>query len=281
MSASNTPAQPAPAPTSRQAHAGDSHLVTSVIGTVSSSGKWEQWCRSEPRLDGFANLEEVLAAWRRRDRRCYQVVAGLTALGSRRGGDDDDAALAVVVLLQDGVTRIATTVSDVCERDDVNTAVWEEVKAAELQLGAHAARYLLQRSRQRLTRPATGMVARVRASSLDQSFDSVGSGSQRHHPRSGARSDRDIPMAAPQVEDPVEDLTDLLIWARETGVIAHEEVDLLIELLVADHDGLPREKAQQIIAERRGVVMRTIRRRRDATVARLRQAAPAYLAAIA
>lgn len=40
------------------------------------------------------------------DERCYQVVAGLTALGSRRGGDDDDAALAVAVLLEDGVNRV-------------------------------------------------------------------------------------------------------------------------------------------------------------------------------
>ena len=63
--------------------------------------------------------------------------------------------------------------------------------------------------------------------------------------------------------------------------ITFELVDLLVELLAAENDGLAREEAQRVVGERHGVAMRTIRRRRDRTAARLRDAAPRYLAAIA
>jgi hypothetical protein len=269
--------------TRRQPKGTRSALATSVIGSLSRSGKWSEWLNVEQRLAGFASLEEALEGWRRRDERCYQVVAGLTALGSRRGGDDDDAALAVVVLLEDGVTRVATTLADVCEVDDVNATVWEEVKAAEPQLGPHAARYLLQRSRQRLSRPAAGMVSRVETTSLEQRSETNNALVHGTH-RGGAGGedqDRDLLLAVPEVEDPVADLADLLSWARGVGVIATKEVDLIIALLAAENDGMAREEAQRLVGERHGVAMRTIRRRRDATAARLREAAPRYLAAIA
>ena len=58
-----------------------SALATSVISSLERSGKWAEWQTVEPRLAGFASLEEAREGWRRRDERCYQVVAGLTALG--------------------------------------------------------------------------------------------------------------------------------------------------------------------------------------------------------
>jgi hypothetical protein len=269
--------------TRRQSKGTRSALANSVIGSLSRSGKWSVWLTLEPRLAGFDSLEEALEGWRRRDERCYQVVAGLTALGSRRGGDDDDAALAVVVLLEDGVIRVATTLNDLCEVDDVNATVWEEVKAAEPQLGPHAARYLLQRSRQRLSRPAAGMVSRVETTSLEQRIQTNNALAVGTHSDGAGREDqdRDLLLAVPDVEDPVEDLADLLTWATGVGVIATEEVDLIVELLAAENDGMAREEAQSLVGERHGVAMRTIRRRRDATAARLREAAPKYLAAIA
>jgi hypothetical protein len=260
-----------------------SALATSVISSLERSGKWAEWQTVEPRLAGFASLEEAREGWRRRDARCYQVVAGLTVLGSRRGSDDDDAALAVAVLLEDGVNRVAMVLTDVCEIDDVNATVWEEVKGAEPHLGCHAARYLLQRARQRLSRPAAGMVARVAATSLEARIQTNYALSAGVHTDGAGRQDqdRDLVMAVPEVEDPVEDLADLLTWAREVGVIASEEIDLLVELLAAENDGMAREDAQRVVGERHGVAMRTIRRRRDRTAARLRDAAPKYLAAIA
>ena len=260
-----------------------SALATSVISSLERSGKWAKWQQVEPRLAGFASLEEAREGWRRRDERCYQVVAGLTALGSRRGGDDDDAALAVAVLLEEGVNRVAMTLADVCEIDDVNATVWEEVKGAEPQVDCHAATYLLRRARQRLSRPAAGMVSRVATTSLDARTETNNSLVLGSHTDGAGRSDqdRDLILAGPDVEDPVEDLADLLTWAREVGVIDTEYIDLLIELLAAENDGMAREEAQRVVGERRGVAMRTIRRRRDRTAARLRDAAPKYLAAIA
>jgi hypothetical protein len=257
-------------------------FALSITGNLSRSGRWEEWSAAEPRLAAFASLEDALDGWRRRDERCYQVVAGLTALGSRRGGDDDDAALAVVVLLEGGVTRVAMTLRDLCEVDDVIATVWEEVKAAEPQLGPRAARYLLQRARQRLSRPAAGMVSRVATTSLEQRLETSSTGAVgADSAGAGEDLDRDLLLAVPDVEDPVADLVDLLTWATGTGVVAAEEVRLIVELLAAEGDGLPREAAQRLIGERHGVGMRTIRRRRDATAARLRRAAPTYLSDIA
>lgn len=266
-----------------QRRGAQSALATSVISSLERSGKWTEWQQAEPRLAGFASLEEAREGWRQRDERCYQVVAGLTALGSRRGDDDDAAALAVAVLLEDGVNRVAMTLTDVCQIDDVNATVWEEVKGAEPQVGCHAATYLLRRTRQRLSRPAAGMVSRIDTTSLEARTDMNNSlviGSQADG-AGRADQDRDLILAVAQVEDPAEDLADLLSWAREVGVIATEDVDLLVELLAAENDGLAREEAQRVVGERHGVAMRTIRRRRDRTAARLRDAAPQYLAAIA
>jgi hypothetical protein len=253
---------------------------------------WEQWQQVEPRLAGFASFDEARSAWRRRDDDCYPVVAALTVLGSRRGGDDDDAALAVLVLLAEGVNRVAGQLSDLCEVGDVHATVWEEIKRAEPQLGNRAARYLLDRARQRLCRQADAQQeskrpeGRVRTTSLEAWI------SRNKVPAGGAEVEGydpiDIALAMPVVEDPVEDLSDLLCWARNVGVIAVDEIDLLIELMATEHEVLARgetkrarEEAQRIVGERHGVTMRQIRRRRDRTAARLAEAAPRYLEAIA
>ena len=273
----------------RERRVGQGALAAAVVASLGRSGKWEQWQQTEPRLAGFTNLEEACARWRRRDEECYQMLAGLVGLGSRRGGDDDDAALAVLVVLADGVNRVAGQLSDLlCEVGDVHAMVWEEVKAAEPQLGNSAGRYLLDRARQRLCRPAAGLLSRVETTSLDAwlvgeaGTDGAGSGPVREV------EDRDLTVAVPAVEDAVEDLVDLLVWAREVGVIAPGEIDLLVELMATEHELLARgrtkrarEEAQRVVGERHGVTMRQIRRRRDQTTARLRDAAPQYLEATA
>ncbi|GAB7007263.1 hypothetical protein JCM18899A_47380 [Nocardioides sp. AN3] len=285
----NNPVAPIPAVTATQwegrRNKAQTALSTSVIAGLERSGKWAKWQAADVRLAPFDSLDAVRAAWRRRDERCYGVVAGLTALGSRRGGDDDDAALAVVVLLAEGVSRLAyRDLMFVCELEDVNATVWEEVKGAEPQLGSHAARYLLQRARQRLTRPAGGMVSRIDTTSLEAwtavTTDGLFVGAYSDG-AGRADYDRDLIMAVPEVEDPVEDLADLLTWATGTGVISADDVALLVELLAAENDGLGREEAQRVVGERHGVTMRTVRRRTTQATERLNQAAPEYLAAIA
>jgi hypothetical protein len=171
----------------------------------------------------------------------------------------------------------------VCEVGDVHATVWEEIKGAEPQLGNRAGRYLLDRARQRLCRPAAGLVSRLHTTSLDAWLEAEAA------PDSGEGEQvSDLSIAMPVVEDPVEDLTDMLSWARAVGVLAAEEIDLLVELMAAEHAVLARgetkrarEEAQRIVGQRHGVTMRQIRRRRDRTAARLRDAAPQYLEATA
>lgn len=254
-------------------------LTASVAAGLARSGKWDQWLMDEPRLAGFASLEEVLEAWRRGDDRCQGVVAGLTRLGSRRGGDDDEAALAVVVLLEPGAAGLARKLSDICQLEDIHAAVWEAVKEAEPQLGRAAAYFLLRRARQRLTRPAAGLVSRLETTSLDQWLAGESWVFMSPPTSTGMGASPDQVLVHPQVDDPVDDVVDVLAWARGAGVIAEEEVELLVELLAAENAGLAREAAQRAAGERRGVGMRTIRRRRDVTEARLRSAAADYLAA--
>ncbi|PVG82123.1 hypothetical protein DDE18_15715 [Nocardioides gansuensis] len=270
------PGSRAPAPVSTS---GQSQLAEVLFSDLARTGKWSSWCEADPRLEGMVSLEDAVDAWqRRRDPRTYAVVAALTSIGSRRGGDDDDAALAVVLLLGPGIVRLGVTLRDVCEVDDVRTAVWEEVKLAEPQMGNLAARYLLQRARQRLTRPT--VAARRSEVSLDQQ---LGWGGPLPSSRFGAGHvhDHGRAVAASAADDPVRDLVDVLTWAREGGVIEADEVELLVELIAAANHGVATEDAQRLLGERRGVGLRTIRRRRDAAVARLRAAAPAYLAATA
>jgi hypothetical protein len=73
-------------------------------------------------------------------------------------------------------------------------------------------------------------------------------------------------------------LADLLCWARGTGVLAQTEVDLVVELIAAGRQTDRREDAYRAVGDRHGVAMRTVRRRRDAVVHRLRAALGDYLA---
>jgi hypothetical protein len=255
----------------------DSPLLAVVGADLARSGKWATWCEEDPRLQDVGSLEEAVEGWRtRRDPRNYQRVAALASIGSRRGGDDDDAAMAVVVLLEPGIARLAARLRDVCEPDDVRATIWEEVKLAEPRLGNLAARHLLQRARQRLTRPSGGMVTRVPTVSLDQQMgwrsDSWTPGGLR------GVADRCPEVATPEKDDPAHELAEVLDWAQQTHVVASADVDLILELVAAAHLGLGREAAQRLAGQRRGTTMRTIRRRRDRTLARLQAAAATYLA---
>ena len=249
-------------------------LTHTLSDDLNRSNTWSDWQAMDGRLAGLGKLEDAVEAWRgRRDPRVYQVVAALTAIGSRRGRDDNQAALAVLVLLDDGITRLARELRDVCEVDDVRATVWEEVKLAEPNPGSRAARHLLQRARQRILRPAAGLRRRPGEVSLDARLG-WGTDENTHY------SVDDL-EEQPPTEDPVADLIDLLTWARGTGVIREADIDLIIDLVAADHDGLAREEAQRLVGERHGVTLRTIRRRRDAAIHRLHDAVPAYLAATA
>lgn len=248
------------------------HYLDTLSDTLIASGKWERWCAADDRLNG-SDLNSVADLWRAGDRStsCYLAVAALTELGSRRGEDDDDAALAVAVLIADGIAHLAHQLRDLCESDEVLAAVWEQVKRATPEQGPRAARYLLCRAKDQLL---TGARNQRRARG-EVHLDEMTSAANLE--------------AAASESDPEarEELADLLAWAIGNRVVDQCDVDLILELVtVGSHPGdstdrcRPRTRQQtlQLVGRRRGVVARTVARREEAVVRRLRAALPAYLA---
>ena len=229
-------------------------LLQSLSDDLSTSGKWSAWVAADERIRQYTSLEEALRCGRGgRTDPWYQAVAALTELGSRRGGDDHDAALAVVVLLCDTVGAIARDLK--VDADDVITAMWEEVKTATAEQGPMISHYLKKRTRTRIVNqinPPRETVCRP-VEAVEEIAD----------------------RAADQPEDPVADLVDVLAWARGHGVVDDRDVDLVMDLIVADRT--PGVDPLAWVAASRGVSSRTLRRHQIDLADRLRRVRKAYL----
>lgn len=274
-------------PTAPAATAQFASWLPGFIETVDRADRWTQWAALDPRLACFSSLREAVDAWRyTRDEQCYPVVTALASLGSRRSGDDDDAALAIVALLEEALKVLHYKLRDLCTEDEVTNTLWEVVKDAEPHIGTNAAQYLMMRTRTRLSTPtiATGCLFDNRKSEDEapRKFPHPSMVSLAVDPRDDS-VDWTGAHGGPgrQLEDPLGDLVDLLTWARGVGVVAQSEVELLVELIAAENDGMLREPAMKQVGAKHGMALRTVRRRRDQITARLRDAAPDYLAAIA
>ena len=255
------------------------HLLA-LSDDLLAGGWWGRGGAADARLAGLASLDAALGVWRRdRSERAYLAVAALAAVGSRRGCDDDDAAMAVVLLLQDGIAGLAAGMGGECELDDVVAAVWEEVKRSAPNLGHRAPRYLLARAKARLLSPAHGVVDRTDTVSWETLGADMGEGAVGVNRRGDPRRGMGLELRS-VVDEACSDLADLLEWAHAVGVLERADVDLVLELMAVSRTSTGREEAQRIVGERYGLGMRTIRRRRDTVVSRLRTAAPAYLAEV-
>jgi hypothetical protein len=273
------PLTPRPAPSPDHCDLFRHHpALHSLSADLDRTDTWRRWCAADTRLAGLATLDDAIvlratpAGRRENAEQSRHVIAALVERASARGGDDPEAALAVVVLLADGIAHVARQVEDLCDPADVVDTLWERVRAATPHQGPAAASFLLRRTRETLV---------------------------LLHQR-GARAEggtRIVPMAAPPEPEPAQDpadlttalsdLVDLLNWAARTRVIDPAEADLLLELVgtsrqVTAEQGETANQREVLhrIAERRGVCPRTLRRRRQRVIARLREAGPAYLAAV-
>lgn len=238
---------------------------------VEESGKWAAWASVEQDLAAYADLGEVRAAWERRRPHCYDGIAALTRLGATRGGDDHDAALAVVVLLHPGLVRMVRGLTPgMCEIDEARSLLWEKVKSAEANAGPMTVRFLLDRVRQTdLVRPLVPRMENER--SLEAIVERVLDGDTDYAAVLGDTED----------EHAGTELREVLAWCLRRDVITDEDSALLGELVAAAHDGLGTEEAMAAVGTRHHVCMRTIRRRRDGAIARIRAAVPEYLEAVA
>jgi hypothetical protein len=96
----------------------------------------------------------------------------------------------------------------------------------------------------------------------------------------------------PTCEQTSAELIDVLGWALASGVIDRDDAELTLELIAAGEEvsdqetpwtrrGVCSQAAVMLVAERRGVCDKTVRRRRDRIVAALRDSVPRYLADVA
>jgi hypothetical protein len=249
------------------------------------SGTWQLWSEADPRLAGlpsFGAAREVYPA-RARSGSCDAsrarfVVAALVERGSARGGDDDEAAMAVVVLLDAGVDALAHQLRDLCDVDDVVDTLWERVKAATPDQGPCAAAFLLKRTREELVRlhgrgRTVGGMDIVPVSQWDQVLVAGDHLPHQH-----------------EQEEATGMLGEFIRWACDEGLVRVEDVALVLELIVTEHSASAAldpaaasarrqyGAAQRDVAQRRGITQRTLRRRRNHVVDRLRQARADYLA---
>ena len=235
------------------------------------SGAWERWQRTDSRLTVFASLNDLTQTWvASRSVPCYTAIAALAALGSRRGSDDDDASFAVIVALHRDIDHVADQLRRICDPDDVLRAVWDAVKRAEPQLDCRAPYFLLHRAKESLV---TAHRRTIRELPCPAPF---GDGDINGLALVGVQPET-IPGGYDEVAS--DDLTGFLRWAADAGVIALEDAQLVYDV----YRGLERrsgvEESLRQAGGRLGVGMRTVRRRRDITVRRLREAMPDFVAA--
>ena len=246
----------------------DTHPTLSTLSDdLDFSGQWAAWAEADPRIGSIGSLED---ARHLRGAQAREAVAALVERACRRGGDDDTAALAVLALLDAGATSLYRDVADLCEPDDVMTTLFERIKAATPVQGSSAAHFLLKRTKEELIREHrrgrgdnTGTTYLVPVEDLTE-------------------------ITVEDPDSPLEDLVDLLDWARSTGALRDDDVDLLLELVTTAQAPVAEGSCeatrygygavQRQVAASRGLSQRQIVRRRSEAVSRLRAASGEYVA---
>lgn len=227
---------------------------TALSARLELTGVWSEWRRSEPALRATDRLGELPAY----TLGCGPVaadavLAGLARLAAREGGDDPRAAVVLVHLLAPGVRRLARS--------------WPEPTRDALGLVAGE---LVAQIRRRPSGRLTGAVAVSLLRSTRREL-------LRELPLRGVDGRRvEIPVStehpvwdcgqSPVVADV--DLAAVLRWAVDTGVASAGDAALLMTTM--------QPGGRLRVAAELGVTERTVRRRRDCTVARLQGSAPRF-----
>lgn len=233
-----------------------------------------RWGRLEPALAGVVRLDQLPAelgcgsdpVW------ADAVLGALVRLAAADGHDDGDAVLLLLHLLSDGASALATRLPDLT--GDVLGLVVGELTVQirtfpwRRRTRAYAASLLLD-TKAALLRELLPHRTRTRPHAREVLVDPT-------DPRQvGALLD--APAAGPDNADNMT-LVDLLAWACWTGVVGRDDAALLLEVERTRECG---GDAQLRVARAWRINERTLRRRRERTVAALRQARSCYLAACA
>lgn len=231
-------------------------------------------CAAPPGLAALAGLARLAAELRPGvdPQRADDVLGALVRLAAVDGHGDPDALLALLHLLSDGARALAGRLPDPSGNAlalvvgelalQIRAFPWRRrtrAYAANLLLDTNAA--LVREVRPHRTRTYPSVVE-VLVDPTDRE-------------RVTALLDRTSP--GPDGGEDL-DLRDLLVWAARTGVADAGDVALLLQVERAREAGGP---AQLQVAQARGINERTLRRRREKTLAALQAASASYLAACA
>ena len=242
--------------------------------TIDASGSWRTWSDAQPVLAqvGSAAALSVVVMDRRQPVRANELLLALVRAGSADGGVDQQPATFVASLLMPGGDRIIRSLSSLGPDIDAIVAgqLWIQVRAYPWRHRPRAvAKNILMETRRAVLADYGAATARraclvpVAPPELTEALDQG-----------------PTPVTDVQVADLA--LLGLLAWARARGVLAREDAWLLWELVLATDDepdpplaglgrGVTSLRAGVRVATARGLTPRTVERRRDRAVARLRQ----------
>lgn len=236
-----------------------------VLDESEATEMWGRWRAADDRLAPFEGLISISFAHALGEP-TNGAIAALSQIASTRGGDDPHAATAVVALLDIRLHGLAGRLHDLATLSELRSELWQLVRRAEPQLGMNAPVYLLARTAQAFTRRT-----RVERATIPQDLTMA-------QWASAVSVTATTDAAADGATDSVEDLADLLDWARERGVLAQDEIGLLLDVAAARNHGVSVEQAHRDVGAKFGVSAETVRRRQKKSIRRLQEAAPVYLA---
>ena len=245
-----------------------------------AEGAWERWTAAEPVLGTITSFDEL------RDMRGAEadsLLGALVRLAAANAGNDELAAYAVAHQLGAEARRIAFSLRDLSPDIDalVMSALWVEIRT-----------FPEQRDRAY----ATSVLRATRQAVLNQLLPERGESRRMVLlPPSDLASESFAPVTttpAVETEDARMELLEYLTWCVATDRISDESRELLLDLVVAARKtagmgllnlkrGVCSLHAVRVVADDRGVSIKTILRKRDTVLSQLRAARSDYLRSVA
>ncbi len=245
---------------------------------------WRKWCRVEPDIAVFNSLSTIRGL---RGQAEDRALGALLRLAAKDDGDDQLAAVAVLHQLGGSVRIIARHFWYAADGEAdgiVAGAMWEQIRAYDWRSRTeHHAAAIHHATRKSVRSALLWDDSRWQSRSVIPI-----------NPQSG--------LFEAVVEGPLESpgsvtelgsqdqLEVLLSWSLRHGVLAEDDVALLGALVEADRQnpgitkwmrGACSMAAVEQMASERGVCAKSVTRARDRVIAKLRQAAPAFLDEVA
>jgi len=200
------------------------------------------------------------------------LLGALVRTAARDGGDDPDAVLVLVHLLSNGLLRLVRRLPG--SRAETLPVLIGEL-ACQIRRFPWRARTRKFASNLLLDTYAAAKELRPRSAQGDQPTDPAVFNQWASAPLPDARMVLSEEQLSPAAGDEAGDeLVELLLWAGDNGVASRADLMLLTQVYRG-------RGARCRVAAKWGLSERTVRRRRDRTLAALRGAADRYLAEVA